>query len=358
MSLRILNVAYPFAPAGPDAVGGAEQVLTLIDQALVAAGHESWVLGCGGSRAFGQVIASFELPDNICDSWKETAYQKYSQRIEETIDRCAIDLLHLHGIDFYRYLPDRPVPVLVTLHLPPLWYPPSVFQLSRPNVWLHCVSPSQHTVCPASPNLLPPIENGVDLPKHRQVPKRNFALSLGRICPEKGFHLAMDAAKAANIPLLLAGQVFPYEAHLKYFEDEIRSRQSASCKFIGPLAAARKWGYLSAAKCLLVPSLVAETSSLVAMEALACGTPVIAFARGALPQIVEHGKTGFIVHNVDEMAEAIREVAEISPEDCRAAAQKRFSAGTMTERYLSRYLELVRLRADEHVHREPEFATA
>ena len=195
--------------------------------------------------------------------------------------------------------------------------------------------------CPRGARLLPDVPNGVarEALEARHA-RRRFAVALGRICPEKGFHIALDAAKRAGVPLLLAGQTFPYEAHETYCAREIAPRLDASRRCIGPIGPARKRRLLSAARCLLVPSLAPETSSLVAMEALACGTPVIAFASGALPEIVEHGRTGFIVRDAEEMAEAIHEAARIAPAVCRAAARERFSLERMLGRYFALYRRL------------------
>jgi glycosyltransferase involved in cell wall biosynthesis len=172
------------------------------------------------------------------------------------------------------------------------------------------------------------------------VSKRDFALCIGRVCPEKGFHIALEAARQANIPLLLAGQVYPYEEHERYYRDEILPRLDRTRRFLGPVGFERKRRLLSAARCLLVPSLAPETSSLVAMEALACGTPVIAFPSGALADIVEHGKTGFLVDDANEMAEAIARARSIDPETCRQAARERFSADRMVAQYLQVYQQL------------------
>jgi len=165
-------------------------------------------------------------------------------------------------------------------------------------------------------------------------------MALGRICPEKGFHIALEAARRARVPLYIGGQVFPYEAHQRFFATELVPRLCSPHRFLGPVNRARKQRLLAAARCLLVPSLVPETSSLVAMEALSCGTPVIAFRKGALSEIVEDGKTGFLVEHEKEMAEAIHATTSLDPRLCREIARRRFSVARMTEQYLALYHKL------------------
>jgi glycosyltransferase involved in cell wall biosynthesis len=194
---------------------------------------------------------------------------------------------------------------------------------------------------------LPPICNGVDVEAlvGCRVTKRGFALMLARLCPEKGVHFALQAAHAADISLLIGGAVFPYPEHLAYFDSEVRPLLDRRRRFLGPVGLARKRRLLAAARCLLAPSLAPETSSLVAMEALASGTPVIAFRAGALAEIVEHGRTGWLVENADEMAAAIARAAEIDPSACRAAARERFSQGRMVRAYFRLYDALARREA-------------
>jgi glycosyltransferase involved in cell wall biosynthesis len=139
---------------------------------------------------------------------------------------------------------------------------------------------------------------------------------------------------------VLAGTVFGYKAHQDYFEGVLRPKLNGMHRFIGPVGGIRKEELLANAQCLLIPSLVSETSSLVAMEALACGTPVVAFRRGALPEIVVHGETGYVVDTPDEMADAIIGVRDLSPSRCREYALAHFSAEKMAARYFRLYEEV------------------
>lgn len=339
MTLTVLSVAYPLAPVSPDAVGGAEQVLHQLDAALVRRGHRSVVVACEGSRVAGTLIC-VPLPDGVYDdAAKIAAHARHRAAIAAALARHSVDVVHLHGIDFHAYLPAPGFPVLATLHLPPSWYPPEALHPTRPGTWIHAVSRAQHAACPPGPHLLPPIENGV-APGAARHAKRRFALLLGRICPEKGVHIAIDAARKAGIPLLVAGEVFPYEAHRRYFAEEIAPRLDRERRFIGPVGLVRKRRLLAAARCLLVPSLAPETSSLVAREAIASGTPVIAFPNGALPETVEQGRTGFLVEDADAMAQAIAKAATIDPDECRRVARERFSLERMVAGYLAAYERL------------------
>jgi glycosyltransferase involved in cell wall biosynthesis len=344
MRLTVLNVAYVFAPAGPDTAGGAEQVLSVLDRALVSAGHQSLVIACAGSQTEGTLLATPPLPEKFTQDLRRRAQQLHRHRIEQALQRWPIDVVHCHGHDFAEYLPPAGVPTLVTLHLPVDHYPFAALIEERPGRYFNCVSASQRHSFTGTDAMLPEIPNGVPVAKlQARHAHRGFALALGRICPEKGFHDALEAAALAQIPLLIAGHVFPYEDHVRYFEEEIRPRLGTSARFLGNLDFARKRRFLSAARCLLMPSLIAETSSLVAMEAIACGTPVVAYPVGALPDIIEPGVTGFLVRDSREMAEAMHAVDAIDRERCRAIARRRFSHERMVEDYFAYYRELARM---------------
>ncbi len=347
--LTVLSVAYPLAVAAPGAVGGAEHVLLHIDRALTAAGHESLVLAQQGSKVAGELIALPAVPPPFDDVTIIRARERMRTAIDGVLATRRIDVVHLHGVDFWTYLPRPGVPVIATLHLPPERYPREALIPARPGTWLHAVSQTQHAALPRVPSLLPPVENGIDVEAFGGVyRRRDFALFLGRICPEKGPHFAIEAAARAGIPLVMAGETQPYPFHLEYFRTEIAPRLSRDCRFIGPVGPAARRRLLASARCVLVPSLIAETSSLAAREACASGTPVVAFRQGALAETVEDGRTGFVVDDVEAMVAAIGRTSEISPETCRETAVRRFSLSRMIEGYFDLYdTVLVRREAKE-----------
>jgi glycosyltransferase involved in cell wall biosynthesis len=343
VTLTILQVAYCLAAVGPDAVGGAEQILAALDRATVDAGHRSIVAACAGSRVHGILCTVPPVLGPITDAARGASMAAHHRAITDALARWSVDVVHMHDCFFHRHLPPPGPAVLATLHLAPSWYPPEVFALERPHTYLQCVSDSQRRACPPGARLLPTIANGVPVDAAAPPPpprRRDVVVALGRICPEKGYHVALDAARRARVAMRLAGKVFAYEAHERYFREEIAPRLDDARRFIGPVHRDRKRALLRGARCLLVPSLVPETSSLAAMEALACGTPVVAFPAGALAEIVEHGTTGFLVHDEREMADAIDAARALDPEACRQAARERFSVDRMVRQYLDRYAEL------------------
>lgn len=357
MKLCVLSVAYPLAPVGPDAVGGAEQILTALDAAFTKAGHHSIVVASEGSVVHGTHVATPGWSGSFTNEIRTRAQQEHRIAIEQALAAWPVDIIHMHGVDFCEYIPSSAVPMLATLHLPPDWYPRQAFALPRPNSWLNCVSETQSRACPANAPLVPYIGNGVDVERLAiRLKKRDYAVALGRICPEKAHHLALEAAIAADVPLLLAGEVFQYEEHERYFQTEIAPRLDARRRFLGAAGFRKKRRLLTEARCLLIPSLVAETSSLVAMEAMACGTPVISFRSGALPELIEEGRTGFLVDDVGQMSEALKAAALLDPEVCRQVARERFSVKLMTRRYLDCYRRLIQ-ETNSECHATPEGET-
>lgn len=159
MDLVVLNVACPFTVVGPDAVGCAEKVVAQLDAALARDGHESIVMACGGSVAEGILVATARPSAAPDKNERSRILEQYRFTLQKFLMRWPIDLIHMHGADFYEYLPPPGVPVLVTLHLPMNCYPEKIFHLERPQTFLHCVSASERDACPTCVNLLPEIEN-------------------------------------------------------------------------------------------------------------------------------------------------------------------------------------------------------
>lgn len=342
--LTVLSVAFPFAAVSPDAVGGAEQVVAALDAALVAARHKSIVLAAEGSAVEGELVTVPAIQGTIDALARRHTHCAVRAALARVLSAGRVDLIHLHGIDFADYLPPPGPPMLATLHLPPEWYPSASLRPTRPGTFLNAVSAAQDRALRqlADPRvLLAQISNGVPVAAlgATRHARRAFALTLGRLCPEKGQHIALEAARLAGVALLVAGAAFPYPEHEEYVRRDILPRLGSG-RLLGPVGFARKRRLLSAARCLLIPSLAPETSSLVAMEAAACGTPVIAFPAGALAEIVRDGVTGFLVRDAEEMARAIQRSHEIDPEACRRIARAQFGREAMTGSYLRLYRHL------------------
>jgi len=342
MSLSVLSVAYPLAKVSPETAGGAEQILLTIDRALVRRGDRSLVIAAAGSQCSGLLIPVRIPAGELDENAKLKARDSFKEAIARVLRSHPVDIIHMHGLDFYEYLEPTDVPIVVTLHLPLAWYSARMLKAFCNKAQLVAVSRTQAASAPSGLKLHATIPNGIELGDFLPNRKRGrYALILGRICPEKGIHLALDAAERAGVPVVLAGKVFEYPEHREYFDRVIRPRLSRSIRFVGAVGKNRKSQLLVGARCVLLASQADETSSLVAMEALASGTPVIAWRKGALAEILTDGKTGWLVSSLEEMTEAIGQTTEISSAECRHEAELRFSSEKMVSDYLSLYRSLV-----------------
>ncbi|HEX4264363.1 MAG TPA: glycosyltransferase [Verrucomicrobiae bacterium] len=172
MELVVLNVGYPFAPVGPEIFGDAEKTLARLDSALARAGHESFVMACEGSVTEGILLATPKPSGRLDEAERFRIHEQYRFTLQSFLKKWPIDLIHMHGLDFYEYLPEPGVPVLVTLHSPIERYPETIFHLNRPQTFLHCPSTAQHLACPPCENLLAEAGDGAPIEKYLAIYER------------------------------------------------------------------------------------------------------------------------------------------------------------------------------------------
>lgn len=340
--MNILSISYPFSQVSENTSGGAEQILRMLDHYYSQQKCNSFVIAPEGSVVKGQLIASpFHKHEVLTEELKSEVYTCYKQIINEAIENYKPDIIHFHGLDFHMYMPETSIPMVVTLHLPYSYYPEGVLERNKDKVHYNCVSVNQHQTF-SDTIKASIITNGIIINElEYNTNKKDYALCLGRVCWEKGYHHAIGVSKRTGIPLIIAGNVFPYPFHLQYFEEQIRPNLNEKIKFIEPADINEKKRLLAEAKCLLIPSQVPETSSLSAMEAMASGTPVIAFNIGALPEIIKNEVTGYIAYDETNMCELIKLIDIIDPYTCFKEASLRFNASAMADNYLKLYKDIL-----------------
>jgi glycosyltransferase involved in cell wall biosynthesis len=361
--LRVLYVSYPLLTVSEDSAGGAEQMLWVLEREMSRRGLATTVAASTGSRASGELFITGEpcsQPDDF-----ERRNQEHQDRVvalvhQRSREGRAFDLIHDKSGSFWTRTRELDVPVLATLHLPRPFYSDCLFEGIPENVSFNCVSRSQANGFGDIPRVLGVVPNGIALDRftgdaEELAASRSTLLWLGRICEEKAPHLALDIADRAGLGITLAGQVYPFSYHQQYFEREIspRLQKMTNARWVESPSFTEKVRLLQTAKALLITSQVDETSSLVAMEAAACGTPVIALDRGALAEVVRNGLTGFVVKNVSEAAEAIGALSRISGEACWKHAQLNFSSSRMAERYVEMYEALCSRRTHAKIVFQP-----
>jgi glycosyltransferase involved in cell wall biosynthesis len=347
---RVLYVAYPLLQVHDESAGGAEQILWTLEREIARGGTHTTVAASAGSRVSGELFSSGE-PCTQPDDY-ERRRNEHEDRVIEFVRRRArednaFDLIHDHSGSFWKRAAEVDTHVLATLHLPRSFYPAESFNRVPPNVSFNCVSGSQARTFADLESLAGVVPNGIALDYFESIngiadQSRQGLLWLGRICEEKAPHLALDIAERTQMPITLAGQIYPFSYHQQYFEREVapRLRSIPNARFISAPPAELKRRLLREAQALLITSLAEETSSLVAMEAAASGTPVVAFRRGALREVVREGVTGFLVEDVSQAVSALRQVGSIRPALCVQHAQENFSAVKMAERYSQLYERL------------------
>jgi glycosyltransferase involved in cell wall biosynthesis len=343
--MKILYAGYPLLAINEESCGGAEQILVNVERGMHSRGHRTALAAADGSRCAGELIATGVVADAL--DGLEQREREQRDAVRAALRRRSFDFIHDHSGSLWKRAREFDLPIVATLHLPRSMYASQLFEDVPPNVFFNCVSQSQALSFGDLPNFCGVVENGIDVDRFPLArDKEDFVLWLGRVCEEKGPQLAIAAAREAGAKLVLAGEVYPLQYHMDFWEREVAPAiDGASVSFVRRPSFAEKLALLQRARAILIPSLAAETSSLVAMEAMACGTPVIAFRRGALPEIVADGETGFLVDSAEEMALAIARAPEIQPEACRAHVASRYPQAKMLDGYERLYEEVMRRSA-------------
>jgi glycosyltransferase involved in cell wall biosynthesis len=230
-----------------------------------------------------------------------------------------------------------------------------------PFVPMVAISKSAQAEAPQALQFVGVVHNGMSMKENRPSVKSQGAYFawLGRFAPEKGAHLAIEAAKRAGVPIKLVGNVQRHQESMRYFRQVIEPRiDNDQVRYIGPVNIRQKVNLLGRARGFLNPIEWEEPFGMVMIEAMALGCPVISFARGAAPEIVVHGETGYLVRDVDEMVSCIPRIDEIDRNATRIYVERNFSAHAMTERYMQVYRKVIEMSREALKLKASEVSTS
>ncbi len=350
--MRIAQIAPLHEAVPPKFYGGTERVVSYLTEALVELGHEVTLFASGDSRTAGTLEAGWPRALRLDPAHRDVLAPHLLML--EKVRRVAheFDILHFH-LDYlpFQLFSRMDTPFVTTLHgrldLPELQAMFDAF----PEVPVVSISDAQRLPLPQA-NWLDTIHHGLPetllTPHARKVP--GYLAFLGRICPEKRPDLAIRIAAHSGLPLKIAAKVDA--ADQEYFNTVIEPLLSPPhVEYLGEIGEQHKAEFLSGAQALLFPIEWAEPFGLVMIEAMACGTPVIAFNRGSVPEVIEHGVTGYICEDVADAVDALQRLDDLSRAEIRARFERRFSARTMAQHYVTSYLSLLQKVARPELRR-------
>ena len=342
--MRIGIVAPPWYPIPPQGYGGIEWMIYWLAEGLVSRGHEVTVIGAGGSRTSATLIPTYEDPPfrRIGESMPEVLH---ALAAAEALDDLRVDVVHDHCLAGPLAAARRRVPTVLTAHGPLDGEVRRYYELLADSVSLVAISDCQREKAPdlrwaGMVHNAIPVE---DYPFRNR--KEDFCLFLGRMNAEKAPDLAIKAARRAGYPIVVAAKCNePPEK--RYFEERVRPLLGPDAEWFGEANTAQKKDLLARARCLVFPIQWDEPFGIVMVEAMACGTPVVALRGGSVPEIVVDGVTGFICDDPEELPEAIRRVDQLDPKACRSRVFDCFDVADMVDSYEALYRRTV-LRASE-----------
>ena len=338
--MKIAQVAPLTESVPPRLYGGTERIVSYLTDELVAMGHEVTLFATGDSRTSAELAAAWPRALRFDTGLKDTGIP-HILMLEEVYRRASeFDVIHCH-LDYCHFsvLKRQSTPFLTTLHgrldLPEV----AALLGAFPDAPLVSISNNQRAFLPHA-NFVSTVYHGlpVNLLQPQSV-RRTYLAFLGRINPDKGPERAIRIARQTGIPLKIAAKVDQEDRN--YFSKIIRPMiDGRTVEMQGEISEAQKAEFLSGAVALLMPIDWPEPFGLVMIEAMACGTPVVAFNRGSVPEIVDHGVTGFIVEDEPEAVAAVDRIHTASREVVRSHFQKRFTARRMALDYLDVYRNL------------------
>jgi glycosyltransferase involved in cell wall biosynthesis len=342
--LRIAMLAPPWIPVPAPAYGGIEEVVRLLCDGLTADGHAVTLFAPPGSDSPAEVVTVLEEPhpDEIQLARIEA---DHVARAFGAIDVAReqgepYDVVHDHVGHTALAMADRlATPLVHTLHGPFDEDACRFYAEHGHKGRIVAISRSQCDDAPPEMGGASVVHNPIDVAEWPyDAEKDDFLLWIGRMSPDKGPHRAITAAREAGAPLVLAGPVQPGQE--AFFAEEVEPHVGRDgIEYVGEAGAERKRELYGKARALLMPIRWPEPFGLVMVEALACGTPVIAFAEGSAPEVVQDGETGFIAEDEHAMAAAVGRLDEIDPAACRRACEERFGVPAVVKGYVEVYRE-------------------
>jgi glycosyltransferase involved in cell wall biosynthesis len=348
-SLRIAMLAPPGISVPPPGYGGVEWVVSALTEALVRQGHAVTLFCAPGSVSLAEVVPvlSKAHPDQIERSLHEADHvARAFDEIEMRIGEDAFDVVHDHCGFTALAMADRlATPVVHTLHGAFDGTTTGFYRRHGHKAALVAISDAQRASAPAGVKAICTIPNPIDVGAWPlRVVKDDYLLWVGRMTAEKGPHRAIAAARAAGVPLVLAGVIQPGQE--PYFEAQVAPHLDGDrVRFVGEVGGAAKRALFAGAMGLLMPIRWEEPFGMVMVEALATGTPVIAFGEGAARELVVDGSTGFLVDDVAGMAAAVMRLGLIDPRECRAWVAGNCDVDVVAAAYARAYRSSIRTAA-------------
>ena len=339
--MKIAQVSPLIEAVPPKTYGGTERIVAYLTNELVELGHDVTLFASGDSQTKAKLAPGWPSALRLDKATHDHVAPHVSML--ETVARRAeeFDIVHLH-LDYlgYPFLQRTEVPFLATLHgrldLPELV---EIFELFD-NVPIVSISDAQRTPL-SQANYVATVPHG--LPERMLLPgfgSGGYLAFLGRISPEKAPDAAIRIAALSGLPLKIAAKID--NADKQYYEDRIAPLLGAShVEFVGEIGECDKAEFLGNAAALLSPIVWPEPFGLVMIEAMACGTPVIAYPNGSVPEIIEDGVTGFIVDGEQAAAKAVSMLRRLNRLQIRQTFERRFTARRMAEEYVKVYQRVV-----------------